>query len=123
MRLLWPRSNIVWLCSVDATFHGNYNVATARFYSFLGIFAVIKARIVKVGNSQGIRIPKTLLEQSGLKTEVVIEVKGDALIIRNAQSPRENWDLAFQAMAERGDDRLLDGPTSTEWEEAEWDWS
>ncbi|WP_228015544.1 AbrB/MazE/SpoVT family DNA-binding domain-containing protein [Synechocystis salina] len=83
----------------------------------------MKTRIIKVGNSQGIRIPKTLLEQSGLKTEVVIEVKGDTLIIRNAQSPRENWDLAFQAMAEQEDDRLLDGPTVTEWEQVEWDWS
>ena len=84
---------------------------------------MIKTRIVKVGNSQGIRIPKTLLEQSGIKTEVIIEVQGDALIIRNAQSPRENWDLAFQAMAAQGDDRLLDGLTVTEWEEGEWDWS
>ena len=82
----------------------------------------MKTRIIKVGNSQGIRIPKTLLEQSGLKTEGVIEVKGDALIIRNAQSPRENWDLAFQTMAEQEDDRLLDGPTVTEWEVMEWDW-
>lgn len=84
---------------------------------------MIKTRIVKVGNSQGIRIPKTLLEQSGIKTEVIIEVQGDALIIRNAQSLRENWDLAFQAMAAQGDDRLLDGLTVTEWEEGEWDWS
>jgi len=84
---------------------------------------VIKTRIIKVGNSQGIRIPKMLLEQSGLKTEVIIEVQGDALIIRNAQSARQNWDLAFQAMAEQGDDRLLDGLTVTEWEEGEWDWS
>lgn len=84
---------------------------------------MIKTRIVKVGNSQGIRIPKVLLEQSGIRTQVVIEVQGDALIIRNAQLPRENWDLAFQAMAEQGDDRLLDAPTVTAWEEGEWHWS
>jgi antitoxin MazE len=123
MRPLWRRSSLVWVYSVDVASYSNYNVATVEFYGFSGIFAVIKTRIVKVGNSQGIRIPKSLLEQSGLKTEVVIEVKGDALIIRNAQSPRENWDLAFRAMAERGDDRLLDAPTVTEWEEEEWDWS
>lgn len=84
---------------------------------------MVKTRIIKVGNSQGIRIPKPLLEQSGIKTDVVIEVKGSALIIRNAQAPRDKWDLAFQAMAEQGDDRLLDAPTVTDWEENEWDWS
>ncbi|WP_244913276.1 AbrB/MazE/SpoVT family DNA-binding domain-containing protein [Phormidesmis priestleyi] len=39
--------------------------------------ASIRTRIVKIGNSQGIRIPKTLLEQSGIDSEVEIEVQGD----------------------------------------------
>jgi len=43
--------------------------------------AAIRTRIVKVGNSQGIRIPKLLLEQSGIHT-VEIEVHGDRSIVR-----------------------------------------
>ncbi len=84
---------------------------------------MVKTRIIKVGNSQGIRIPKPLLEQSGIKTDVEIEVKGNGLIIRNARSPRENWGMAFQRMTEQGDDPLMDAPTVTDWDEVEWDWS
>jgi antitoxin component of MazEF toxin-antitoxin module len=44
----------------------------------------IRTRIVKIGNSQGIRIPKPLLEVSGICTEVEIEVQDDYLIVRAA---------------------------------------
>jgi antitoxin MazE len=91
--------------------------------NFEGMFTVMKTRLVKVGNSRGIRIPKPLLEQSGLKTDVEIEVEGNALIIRSAELPRQNWEEAFQAMAAQGDDGLLDAPIATDWEVMEWDWS
>ena len=51
----------------------------------------MKTRIVPIGNSQGIRIPKVLLEQVGLKGEVELSVDGDSLIIRPAASPRAGW--------------------------------
>lgn len=41
-----------------------YNVITINFPSDLNMGAAIRTRIVKIGNSQGIRIPKPLLEQS-----------------------------------------------------------
>lgn len=50
--------------------------------------ASIRTRIIKIGNSQGIRIPKTLLEQSGIDSEVEIEVQGDQLTIRAASQLR-----------------------------------
>lgn len=62
--------------------------------------AAIRTRIVKIGNSQGIRIPKPLLEQSGISTEVEIEVHSDRLILRPAPKLRVAWDEAFAAMAE-----------------------
>ena len=52
------------------------------FQSYLDMGATIRSRIVKIGNSQGIRIPKPLLEQSGIHEEVEIEVEGDRLIVR-----------------------------------------
>jgi antitoxin MazE len=82
----------------------------------------IRTRIVKIGNSQGIRIPKLLLEQSGLSAEVEVEVEGDRLVIRPAPHQRAGWDDAFIAMAERHDDTLLDGLSPTDWDDAEWDW-
>lgn len=85
--------------------------------------ASIRTRIIKIGNSHGIRIPKILLEQSGLQAEVEIEVQGEQLMIRKASRLRSGWDEAFAKMADRGDDRLLDESGDlTEWEQAEWEW-
>ena len=68
----------------------------------------VKTRIIKIGNSRGIRIPKLLIEQIGIGTEVEIAVEKDQLVVRSTSSPRQGWDAQFRAMAEHGDDRLLD---------------
>jgi antitoxin MazE len=84
----------------------------------------MKARLVRIGNSQGIRIPKPLLEQAGLQDEVEIEVEGNRLVILPLRHPRAGWDEAFQAMARQGDDALLDDGDllPTRWDEEEWEW-
>lgn len=82
----------------------------------------IRTRIVKIGNSQGIRIPKLLLEQSGIQVEVEIEVQGDHLVIRTASRLRDGWDEAFAEMADHYDDALLDEGNTTDWEQSEWQW-
>jgi antitoxin MazE len=84
--------------------------------------ASIRTQIVRIGNSQGIRIPKPLLEQSGIQTDVEIEVEGDRLIIRPAAQARIGWDQSFSLMAERGDDALIDDFGSTDWDQVEWEW-
>ncbi len=82
----------------------------------------IKTKIIKIGNSQGICIPYTLLEQTGLTDEVEIRVEGDQLIIQSRRSPRQDWEALFSAMAKNADDRLLDEPLPTRWDEEEWSW-
>ncbi len=82
----------------------------------------MKTSLVAIGNSRGIRIPKAVIEQTGLQDEVEIDVRGSELVIRSARKPREGWDEAFRQMAARGDDKLLDAETSTTWEETEWTW-
>jgi antitoxin MazE len=84
----------------------------------------MKARIVKIGNSQGIRIPKLLLERSNLAEEVELEAEDNRIIIRSIKQPRQDWESAFRAMAERGDDKLLDKDllSQTQWDEDEWQW-
>ena len=84
----------------------------------------MRARVVRIGNSRGVRIPKPLIEQAGLREEVEIAVEGSSLIIRAAARPRTGWATAFRTMAEQGDDRLLDkaeGPMNR-WDEDEWEW-
>ena len=82
------------------------------------------ARIVRIGNSRGIRLPKALLAECRLGDTVDLSVEQGVLVVRPVRSPRDGWDQAFQAMAEAGDDVLLDAdaPMGTAWDEAEWDW-
>ncbi len=80
--------------------------------------AAIRTRIVKIGNSQGIRIPKLLLEQTGIQTAVEIEVQGDHLTIRAAPCMRSGWDEAFTAMAKQHDDVLLNEVNTTDWDQS-----
>lgn len=84
--------------------------------------AVIRTQIVKIGNSQGIRIPKLLLKQSGIRTEVEIEVHDDRLILRAVGRSRVGWEEAFAAMADQQDDVLLDDANTTSWDASEWEW-
>jgi antitoxin MazE len=73
----------------------------------------MKSRIIRIGNSQGIRIPKRMLERAGLSGEVEISVRGRCLVLGAARKPRAGWADAFREMAARGDDALLDsGPFS-----------
>ena len=69
----------------------------------------VRSRIIKIGNSQGIRIPRCSLGQLQLGEEVEIEARQDQLVIRRARRPRQGWDEQFRAMAEQGDDQPL-GP-------------
>ena len=85
---------------------------------------VVKTRIVKIGNSQGIRIPKDWLEQSHLGEEVELELHANRIVIRSAYPVRHNWETAFQVMAAVGDDVMLDrdGFIPTSCEDTEWEW-
>lgn len=84
----------------------------------------VRTRIVAIGNSRGVRIPKPILEQSGVGDEVEISVVDGEIVIRSATRPRQGWEDAFRAMAEAGDDRLLDegALSTTEWDREEWEW-
>jgi antitoxin MazE len=68
----------------------------------------IKTRIVRIGNSQGIRIPKLLLDQANFGNEVELELGENRIVIRSSQSSRQGWEEQFKLIAERGDDWLLD---------------
>jgi len=68
----------------------------------------MKANIVSIGNSKGIRIPKTLLKQFNFHDQVDLEIKKEGLVIKPVKGkPREGWDRAFKLMHERKEDALL----------------
>jgi antitoxin MazE len=81
----------------------------------------ISGRVVKIGNSQGIRIPKLLLEQSGIQENVNIEASNGQILISAAAGPRAGWSEAFAVMAQE-ELLQLDEVTGTAWDEEEWEW-
>ena len=81
----------------------------------------MKAQIIRIGNSQGIRIPKTLIEDGKLSGEVELELHEDGILIRSLQKPRANWDGAFKAASDSDDDQHLD-ETATDFDKKEWQW-
>ena len=81
-----------------------------------------KTRIVRIGNSQGIRIPRALLEQADLPEEVELQAQPGRLVVRAARRPRAGWADAARAMHERGQDGLLERGTPTRFDEEEWTW-
>ena len=84
----------------------------------------MRARVIKIGNSQGLRIPKPILEQTGIRNDVEIEVEKNQIIIRPVKNPRDGWDDAFKVMGEKGDDEPIidDENISQSWDEEEWHW-
>jgi antitoxin MazE len=81
-----------------------------------------KTRIVRIGNSRGIRIPKTLLDEADLPEEVDLHAQPGRLIIQAARRPRSGWATAAKRMRARGDDGLLDESTVTKFDREEWKW-
>jgi antitoxin MazE len=81
-----------------------------------------KARIVKIGNSRGIRIPKTLLDEASLSDEVEVHAQPGRLVIQAVRRPRSGWATAAKRMRARGDDRLLEEPTATTFDLEGWKW-
>ena len=74
-------------------------------------------KIVPIGNSRGVRLPKQLIEDLNLTDTVELEPRGNELVIRPIASTHEGWEESAKAVHRRGDDALLLGkvlrPTGT----------
>ena len=85
----------------------------------------MKTKLIRIGNSQGVRIPKPLIEESGLSEEIEMILRDNEIVLRSAEEIRKDWDEAFEEMAQKGDDKLLDQKDIErphEWDETEWTW-
>ena len=83
----------------------------------------VKTKVVRIGNSRGIRIPKVILDQCHINDEVELEAKEDCLIIKSPHTAREGWDLAFQKMHKNRDDVLIiSNDITNEFDEEDWEW-
>jgi antitoxin MazE len=67
----------------------------------------MEVSVIKIGNSKGIRLSKTLLEKYKIKDTVNLILEDEHIIIKPGSKPREGWEKAFKKMAENGDDKSL----------------
>ena len=67
----------------------------------------METSIIKIGNSKGLRLSKTILQQYNMKDKVEIILEVGQIIIKPIAKPRENWEQAFAEMNKFGDDQLL----------------
>jgi len=67
----------------------------------------MEVSIIKIGNSKGFRLSKTLLEKYNIKDKVELILEKGRIIIKPVDTPRKDWENAFKEMHENGDDKLL----------------
>ena len=67
----------------------------------------MKTTVIKVGNSKGIILSKTVLEHYQITDEIEMLMQKDQIVLRPIKKTRVGWDKAFKEMAEQGDDSLL----------------
>lgn len=82
----------------------------------------MKTRLIRIGNSRGVRLPKAIIDQTALGDEVELSVKDGAIVIARVAEPREGWARAAAALAASGADQLLDAPVATRFDVDEWTW-
>ena len=57
----------------------------------------MKVKLVKIGNSSGIRLPKTVIQECGFENEVMLDVRHKAVILTAVSAVRQNWEQQFEA--------------------------
>ena len=82
----------------------------------------MKTKLVRIGNSRGVRIPKPLLEEAGLEGEVRLRLVESGILIEAVSAARGDWDEAARILGARGEAGLLDEPVQTAFDASEWVW-
>lgn len=94
---------------------------------------VIHTKVIKMGNAQGVRLPKALLEMSHIQQDAEVSLEQGAIVIRAPKKARfivirapkkarAGWKEAFALMGKRGDDKLYDDELPTQWDLEGWQW-
>jgi antitoxin MazE len=67
----------------------------------------METSIIKIGNSKGLRLSKTILEKYNIKDKVELILEKGQIILRPIEKPRMNWEIEFKKMRLNEDDKLL----------------
>ena len=82
----------------------------------------MRAKLVRIGNSRGVRLPRSLIAEAGLPDEVELRVEDHTIVIAPARSNRDGWAEAARRMRAAGEDEPIGTGVPTRFEEAEWQW-
>ncbi len=81
--------------------------------------------LIRIGNSQGVRIPKAIIEQAHLSDkELEFKILDEGLLIQPLKAPRQDWKKQFEKIQsydilDHVDKDWLDAPLN---EDEEWEW-
>ena len=64
----------------------------------------IELKVVQIGNSRGVRLPKAVLERYAIKDAVVLEAREEGLLLRNKREKRLSWEETYKDMAKAHED-------------------
>ena len=67
----------------------------------------MEVSIIKIGNSKGLRLSKSILDRYNIKDKVELILEKGQIVLKPVEDPRRGWDKAFKKMHENGDDQLL----------------
>ncbi len=67
----------------------------------------VRSKLIQIGNSRGVRLPKSVIQQCGMEDELEMTVQGDTLVIQAVRAARVNWEEQFQRIAIRGEDHPI----------------
>ena len=65
---------------------------------------MLEFKVVPIGNSRGVRLPKTVLDKYAIRDAVVVEQREDGLLLRSKKDKRLSWEDTFKAMAHERED-------------------
>lgn len=83
----------------------------------------MKTDLIRIGNSRGVRIPKPVIEQCGLRQRVELRVENHRLVISPERRPRQGWEESFRAAGSPSDDELLlETAQANEFDRQGWKW-
>ena len=77
---------------------------------------------MRIGNSRGVRLPKSFIEEAGLQNEIELRIVDSGIVIRPVSTPRAGWDAAARSLSQRGEDGLLDEVSLSDFDDSEWEW-
>jgi antitoxin MazE len=64
----------------------------------------LELKVVAIGNSRGVRLPKEVLDKYAIRDAVVVEEREEGLLLRSKKDKRLSWEDTFRAMARERED-------------------